>query len=73
MNQRRVAHDDEELADTAAMSADMLRSLANRWRFRIQAGRLGRHSMTESVRLGSEATPGHGATFHFTLEGRDDA
>jgi PAS domain S-box-containing protein len=51
MNQRRAGYDDEELADTAAMSADMLRNLANRWRFRIQAGRLGRHSMTESLRL----------------------
>jgi PAS domain S-box-containing protein len=44
-------YEDEELADTASMGADVLRGLARRWRFRIQAGRLGLHSMADSQRL----------------------
>jgi PAS domain S-box-containing protein len=42
---------DQELADSAQLAADMLRTLALRWRFRIQAGRLGQHPIEEALRF----------------------
>ena len=42
---------DQELADSAQLAADMLRTLALRWRFRIQAGRLGQHPLEETLRF----------------------
>ncbi|MFN7130761.1 MAG: sensor histidine kinase [Myxococcales bacterium] len=42
---------DVELQDLQLMCADMLDSLASRWRFRTQAGRLGSHRMTEAAEL----------------------
>jgi PAS domain S-box-containing protein len=42
---------DDELADLSAMLGGMLRSVATRWRVRVQAGRLGSHSLENCVRL----------------------
>jgi hypothetical protein len=43
MNQQQARDNveiaDDLLSDSAAMSAHMLRSLAERWRFRLRAGR----------------------------------
>src|SRR5712671_5420424 len=54
-SERRSVHEpeyrDQELADSAQLAADMLRTLALRWRFRIQAGRLGQHPLEETLRF----------------------
>jgi PAS domain S-box-containing protein len=42
---------DEELADGLALSREMLQTIATRWRFRIQAGRLGQHPLDETLRF----------------------
>ena len=42
---------DPELADSIELVAEMLRTVANRWRYRIQAGRLGQHPVDEALRL----------------------
>ncbi|MFL5409996.1 MAG: PAS domain-containing protein, partial [Myxococcales bacterium] len=42
---------DQELADSRDLAADLLRTMAARWRFRIGAGRLGSHPMDETQRL----------------------
>jgi PAS domain S-box-containing protein len=42
---------DQELADSVELVAEMLRNIANRWRSRIQAGRLGQHPIDEALRL----------------------
>jgi PAS domain S-box-containing protein len=42
---------DEELADSIELAADMLRTIASRWRFRVQAGRLGQHPLDETLRF----------------------
>ena len=42
---------DQELADSVALAADVLRTIAARWRFRVQAGRLGIHPVEETTQL----------------------
>lgn len=43
--------EDESLRELGGMAAEMLRAFARRWRFRIEAGRLGNHSLSESAGL----------------------
>jgi hypothetical protein len=42
---------DQELADSVELAADLLRTIASRWRFRIQAGRLGNHPVGETLQV----------------------
>jgi len=42
---------DQELADSVHLAADVLRTIAARWRFRVQAGRLGMHPPEETMQL----------------------
>ncbi|MFN2545847.1 MAG: PAS domain S-box protein [Myxococcales bacterium] len=42
---------DQELADSAELVGEIVRSVANRWRFRAEAGRLGQHPLDETLRL----------------------
>ncbi|MFL5370982.1 MAG: PAS domain S-box protein [Myxococcales bacterium] len=42
---------DQELADSRDLAAELLRTIAARWRFRIRAGRLGSHPIDETQRL----------------------
>jgi PAS domain S-box-containing protein len=42
---------DPGLSDTASLAVDLLRTLAERWRFRVEAGRLGGHQLDEAVHL----------------------
>jgi len=42
---------DQELADSVHLAADVLRTIAARWRFRVQAGRLGVHPLEETMQL----------------------
>lgn len=45
-----VRFQDPDLADAAAMASELLRSLAERWRARVQSGQLGAHPLAE-IRL----------------------
>jgi PAS domain S-box-containing protein len=42
---------DPELADGIELAADVLRTIAARWRFRVQAGRLGNHPLEETLQM----------------------
>jgi PAS domain S-box-containing protein len=42
---------DQELTDSVDLAAELLRTIAERWRFRIQAGSLGSHPVDETLRL----------------------
>ncbi|MFL5362163.1 MAG: hypothetical protein ACJ78U_14480, partial [Myxococcales bacterium] len=42
---------DQELADSKDLAAELLRTIAARWRSRIRAGRLGSHPIDETQRL----------------------
>jgi len=42
---------DQELADSMDLAAELLQTIAGRWRSRIQAGRLGSHPVDETLRL----------------------
>jgi len=42
---------DQELADSIELAAQLLRTIADRWRFRARAGRLGHHPLDETLRL----------------------
>jgi PAS domain S-box-containing protein len=42
---------DQELADSIELATEMLRTVASRWRFRVQAGRLGQHPLDETLRF----------------------
>jgi len=46
-----IRYRDQELADSLNLAAELLRTIAGRWRFRIQAGRLGSHPVDEALRL----------------------
>jgi PAS domain S-box-containing protein len=48
---REPRYRDQELADSIDLAAELLRTIAGRWRFRIQAGRLGNHPFDEVTQL----------------------
>jgi PAS domain S-box-containing protein len=48
---RQLEYRDPELADNIELLTEMLRIVAKRWRFRVQAGRLGQHPLEEALRL----------------------
>ena len=48
---RQLEYRDPELADNIELLTELLRTVANRWRFRVQAGRLGQHPLEEALRL----------------------
>ena len=48
---RQARYRDQELADSIELAADLLRTVAARWRFRIQAGRLGSHPVDETMQV----------------------
>ncbi len=48
---RQLEYRDPELADNIELLTELLRTVAKRWRFRVQAGRLGQHPLEEALRL----------------------
>jgi len=48
---RQLEYRDPELADNTELVTEMLRTVAKRWRFRVQAGQLGQHPLEEALRF----------------------
>jgi PAS domain S-box-containing protein len=67
---RTPTFQDEELVEHLDIWADVLHRLAERWRFRAKAGRLGKHSLVETLQL-ADRLDGAARLLEVTLEGKE--